>query len=238
MRKALREFAKKVIFRYTRFGAPRYPYNVEPLQLATLVLELERVRNLSGTILEVGVARGMTTRFLCEHLVRSGRTSERVYAIDTFESFNRKDVDFEVAGRGKSKEELAAFGYNDFDTWRKNFSEFPFVVPVKADCSTFDYRSIGPIKLAFLDVDLYRPTKEALKGIMDQLCEGGVVLVDDVKPDRYNWDGAYQAYMEFCSENKVEPEVVGEKCGLIRREPHRPALPTSFLATMLPGSTM
>jgi hypothetical protein len=217
MREVLREFAKKVVFRYTRFGAPRYPYNVEPLQLATLVFELERVRNLRGAILEVGVARGMTTRFLCEHLVRSGQTSERLYALDTFESFNEKDVDFEVAGRGKRKGELAAFGYNDFGTWRKNFRDFPFVTPLKADCSTFEYRSIGPIKLAFLDVDLYRPTKEALRGITDQLCEGGVILVDDVKADRYNWDGAYQAYVEFCSENGIEPELLGEKCGLIRR---------------------
>lgn len=218
MRKALRELVKKIAFRYTRFGAPGYPYNVEPIQLATLIHELDRVRDLHGAVLEVGVARGMTTRFMCEHLVRSGRTSEILYAIDTFESFKKGDIDFEVAGRGKSKGEFASFGYNDFDRWRRNFREFPFVIPLKADCSTFDYHAIGPIKLAFLDVDLYRPTKEALKRIFAELCGGGVILVDDVKGERYNWDGAYQAYTEFCEENEIQPELLGGKCGLVRRE--------------------
>jgi hypothetical protein len=189
---------------------------VEPLQLATLITELDRVKDSPGAILEVGVARGMTTRFICEHLAQSQRTNERLYAIDTFESFTPSDIHHEIRVRGKNREELTAFGYIDFDKWKKNFEAFPFVKACKSDCSTFDYHRIGPIKLAFLDVDLYLPTKQALGRIFEELSEGGVILVDDVKKN-LNWDGAYQAYVEFCSERSLRAEFLGVKCGIIRK---------------------
>jgi hypothetical protein len=55
------------------------------------------------------------------------------------------------------------------------------------------------------------------RGIYCQLTDGGVILVDDVKSDRYNWDGAYQAYIEFCSELGLQPDFLGGKCGLLRK---------------------
>lgn len=212
----IREFAKKLAFRYASLGAPEYSYIVEPIQLATFVNELDRLRNLPGSILEIGVARGMTTRFLCEHLVASGRTQERLCAIDTFESFLPKDVDYEVKHRGKGAKEIWGFGYIDHDSWRRNFREFPFVSAYKADCSTFDYSLVAPIKFAFLDVDLYLATKAALRHIYANLADGGVILVDDVvQPSR--WDGAYQAYTEFCDELGLPFHRIGNKMGIIRR---------------------
>jgi len=218
MTTSLKELAKKAVFRYTRFGAPQYSYNIEPIQLATLVIELDKVKEIPGVILEVGVARGMTTRFLCEHLMRSQRTGERICVVDTFESFTARDIEYEVERRGKIKGELIGFSYNDFGRWKENFREFPFVTAFASDCSTFDYSQISPIKLAFLDVDLYLPTKQALDRIYTQLCKGGVILVDDVKPNN-NCDGAYDAYIEFCSERGLATEFVGTKCGLIRKVP-------------------
>ncbi len=208
--------AKKLAFRYTRLGVPDYPYIVEPIELATLVGELERVRRLPGAILEVGVAWGQTTRFLCEHLVASGRSSERFYAIDTFASFCPKDVEFEVNHRGKTREEVSGFGYLDFAIWKRNFRKFEFLTAVKADCSTFDYSLIAPIKLAFLDVDLYLATRSALQKIYPHLAEDGVILVDDVmEPSR--WDGANQAYNEFCEESGLPVQLIGNKMGVIRK---------------------
>ena len=216
MSQPIREFAKRLAFRYTRLGAPDYPYIIEPVQLATLVNELDRVREISGSIIEVGVARGMTTRFICEHLVASGRESEQVYAIDTFDSFCPRDVDFEVKHRGKTPQDVSGFGYINYDSWRRNFREFKFLTACKADCSTFDYASIAPIKWVFLDVDLYLPTKNALKQIYRYMSVGGVAMIDDVlQPCR--WDGAYQAYKEFCDEQKLPFQMIGNKMGIIRR---------------------
>ena len=210
------ELAKKLAFRYTRLGVPGYPYIVEPIELATIVSELDRMKDMRGSILEVGVAWGQTTRFVCEHLAASGRVFEQYYAIDTFDSFCPRDVEFEVNHRGKTREEVSGFGYLDFEVWKRNFREFKFLTAFKADCSTFDYSLVAPIKFAFLDVDLYLATRSALTQIYENLAEGGAVLVDDVK-QQSRWDGAYQAYEEFCAESGLPFQLIGNKMGIIRK---------------------
>jgi hypothetical protein len=93
--KSVKEAEKSFAFKYTTLGAPTYRYNIEPIQLATLINEIERLKD---------------------------------------------------------------------------------------------------IKVAFLDVDLYVPTKKTLVKV---------------------YDSAYQAYMEFCEERQITPQVIGNKFGLI-----------------------
>lgn len=213
----LRELAKKIVFRYTPFGAPTYPYTSDPIELALLIMEMERQRGMPGVVLEVGVARGMTTRFLAEHSRRS--TGDRIVALDTFSAFTKRDIDYEVQHRGKTVSELVGFGYNNFKVWKRNFQALSSIVtPIQADCAEFDYSSVGPIKLAYLDVDLYLPTKAALPKIYDNLITGGVIFVDDVSPFNGGYDGAHQAYMEFCKTYDLRPKIYGSKCGEIRKE--------------------
>jgi O-methyltransferase len=210
-----REFVKKLIFRHTPFGAPAYPYTSDPLELALLVMEMERLRGRPGIVLEVGVARGMTTRFLAEHSRRS--TRDKIVALDTFNSFTKRDLDYEVQHRGKRPAEMVGFGYNDFEAWKRNFRDLASIVaPIQADCSEFDYTSLGPIKLAYLDVDLYLLTKAALPKIYAGLIPGGAIFVDDVAAVNGGYDGAYQAYMEFCRDSDIQPNING-KCGQIRK---------------------
>jgi hypothetical protein len=210
-----KEFLKRLAYRYTSFGRPYYPYGIEPIQLATIINELERLRGVRGNIVEIGVARGMTTRLICEHLIRRGMESDQTFfALDTFSSFTADDLQYEVANRSKSPRELVGFAYNDIDVWRRNFARFSFITAVQADCGAFDYAELSPIKFAFLDVDLYRPTAAALPRLYDCLVPEGVIFVDDVQDD-CAWDGAYQAYMEFCSSRNLAPNIVGRKGGLI-----------------------
>ena len=215
--KTLKEKAKTLIFRHTSLAAPTYRYNIEPIQLAYLIMEIERQKNVQGNIVEIGVARGLTTRFLAQHIKNQKLDqSLKLYAVDTFESFTEVDLAFEVSNRGKSLEALDAFKYNDYDVWKNNFTEFKFVVPVQSDCSVVDYVKLGPIKVAFLDVDLYLPTQKTLPKLYSALVPGGVILVDDVLQGT-DYDGAYQAYMEFCETIGQAPEVIGNKCGVIRK---------------------
>jgi len=218
LKKALIESSKKFAFRHTSFGAPRYPYTVEPIQLATLVNEIERQKSVTGNIVEIGVARGMTTRFLAEHITKQGLDkSTTYYAIDTFNSFTDDDLQHEVINRGKNITALRSFEYNDYAVWKANFEQYPFVKAIQSDCVAFDYAAVSPIKIAFLDVDLYLPTKKTLPKLFDAMASGGVILVDDVL-DGMPYDGAYQAYMEFCSERGMEPVFIGNKCGYIRKD--------------------
>jgi predicted O-methyltransferase YrrM len=221
--KAAIEFAKKVAFRYTPFGAPRYPYpSIEPIELATLVMEIERLRGRPGVILEIGVARGMTTRFMAEH-IKSNNTGDRLIAIDTFTSFVQSDVAYEVEHRGKRKFEVEGFAYNDFEIWKRNFRAFPFVKAVQADCAVVDYSALGPVKIALLDVDLYLPIKKTLPKLFEALIPDGIILVDDVAPNQ-TYDGAHQAFYEFCEEQRLAPQLVGNKGGIIRKITGSPTL--------------
>lgn len=218
LKKAVIESSKKFVFRHTSFGAPRYPYTIEPIQLATLVHEIERLKSVEGSIVEIGVARGMTTRFLAEHLTKQGLgSSTTYYAIDTFDSFTEADLQHEVVNRGKNITALRSFEYNDYAVWKANFEQYPFVKAIQSDCVEVDYAEIAPLKITFLDVDLYLPTQKTLPKLYDATVSGGVILVDDVL-DGMPYDGAYQAYMEFCSERGIEPKVIGNKCGYIRKD--------------------
>ena len=215
IRSTIVEFIKLVVFRYTNLGAPRYIYNIEPIQLSALIFEIDRLKDKKGNIVEIGVARGLTTLFMSQHILNEGlQDNLSIYAIDTFNSFTNSDLEYEVQERGKSLDELEAFNYNDFDVWKSNFKQYNFVKPIQEDCSEVDYQEISPIKISFLDVDLYLPTKKALKKIYQATIEGGVIFVDDVRENN-NYDGAYQAYMEFCNEMDISPKIIGNKCGVI-----------------------
>ena len=132
--KSVKEAAKSFAFKYTNLAVPTYRYNIEPIQLAALINEIERLKDLKGNIVEIGVARGLTTRLLCQHIVNQklGATLT-LYAVDTFDSFTPEDLEYEVQKRGKLLPELKAFGYNDFDVWKKNFVQFPFVKAIQSD---------------------------------------------------------------------------------------------------------
>jgi hypothetical protein len=211
----IKELLKKLVYRHTQIARPNYPYGIEPIQIAAIINEIERLKEIQGNIVEIGVARGMTTRLICEHLINQKiHSKQTLYALDTFSSFTERDLQFEIEQRGKMRKELLGFAYNDYEIWKRNFSEFAFVKPVQTDCAEFDYRKISPIKLVFLDVDLYLPTTKALPKIYEQLVNGGVILVDDTK-DKCEWDGAYQAYMEFCHFKGIPSKIIGNKCGLI-----------------------
>ena len=208
---------KLLVYKGLNIGSPKYPYMVEPSQLALLVNELDKLKDSESSVIEIGTFRGMTTRFLCEHITRQNLNSISYWAIDTFNSFTKEDVDFEVIERGKKRSSISSgFIVNDFDIFKKNFKDYPFLNVIKGNCTEVNYEAMKPIKLVFLDVDLYLPTIKVLRRVFSLLEEGGIIIVDDVMENN-TWDGAYQAYIEFCEELNITPEIVGNKSGIIRK---------------------
>ena len=55
-----------------------------------------------------------------------------------------------------------------------------------------------------------------LRRVFSLLEGGGIIIVDDVGENNI-WDGAYQAYVEFCEELNISPEIVGNKSGIIQK---------------------
>ena len=210
----IKDFIKKILFRYTKLGSPVYNYNLDPIQLAEIVNSLNKVQNIEGNICEIGVARGMTTRFICEH-IKDLEKKPKFYCLDTFSSFTKKDIEYEIKERKKTKSELIGFSYNDFEKWKNNFKNYDFVEAIQTDVKQFDFEKIKPIKFAILDVDLYLPTLSALKKLKNVMCKDGIIMVDDISKNN-SWDGANQAFYEFVESHSLSYEILGKKCGVIK----------------------
>lgn len=182
---------------------------------------LDRTSVVEGAVLEVGCFRGQTTMFLAKHLDDIG-SAKTYYAIDTFGGFTSDDVAHEVAARGKPSLLSRHFSSNDKRWLDRALSEASItrVRTIQADAGRFDYKSLGPISFALLDVDLYLPSKAALAQIYEQLGVGGVIIVDDCKQGIY--DGALQAYEEFVSSAPGKPKAeINGKLGVIEKPSNR-----------------
>ncbi len=81
---------------------------------------------------------------------------------------------------------------------------------------TFDYSTIAPIAFCLVDVDPYVPIAKALPRIYHHLVPGGIIVVDDCAPDQ-TWDGALQAYSEFCRSMNLPEDLRHKKLGLIEK---------------------
>ena len=93
----MKELLKKIAFRHTAMGTPKYEYNVEPEQLAEIISSIVHLGGKKNNLnlFEIGVARGMTTRFIAEH-VMTNKLNAKFYCLDTFSSFTTDDLNFET----------------------------------------------------------------------------------------------------------------------------------------------
>lgn len=198
----------------------RYDYNFSPSQLAFLINEVSQASRHPGNFVEIGCAYGNTTVFLNKHMDHAG--IERPYiCIDTFDGFTEADIAHEINMRGKSPD-MFAFAFRENSKGRfdatMQFNRINRVTSYQADINKFDISELGQIAFCLFDVDLYRPTAAALPMLYDQLSDGGMIIVDDCIPNN-RFDGAWQAYNEFCHKNSLPIEIVEQKLGLLRK-PH------------------
>jgi O-methyltransferase len=214
-----RGFLSRVLYHTPLFGlvAARYPYFLTPAQLGYLCDCLDETLNLPGCIVEIGCARGFTTIFLNRHL-RARGIQKKYYALDTFSGFTQRDVKHEVEARSKGSSLSTHFTVNDqrwFDRSMK-LAGCSNVQSIKCDAVEFDYSSLGPIALALCDVDLYLPTKSALKGTYEHLLPGGIIVCDDCVPSGL-YDGALLAYQEMVAEKGSAARIIHNKLGVIAK---------------------
>jgi SAM-dependent methyltransferase len=207
----------------TRLGnycLPRWRYNFTVPQLIFLCECVDKTRDLSGPIVEIGCAIGSTTVFLNKFM--DAENIEKDYVcVDTFAGFVDKDIQFEASRRGKKADdyEQSLFRLNKkewFDETMK-LNEISRVRSIRADISEFDFSSTKTISLCLLDVDLYLPTMKALPEIYERLHPDGMIVVDDCDPECKKWDGAWQAYGEFMDKLNRPRNVMLNKLGIITK---------------------
>ena len=193
-----------------------YHFMYSPTQLIYMAECIKAVENVPGCFVEAGCAYGATTTFLNRYMDNLN-LDRKYYALDTFSGFVDEHAQYEIGARGKPSRLSQAFVENKkawFDRTMK-MHEVTRVTSVQTDIAKFDFASIAPIAFCLLDVDLYKPIKATLPSIHAAMSPGGVIVIDDCKPDNI-WDGALQAYEEYIQENGLPREIQCEKLGIIR----------------------
>lgn len=199
---------------------PHYPYMFSPEQLWSLCQAAGSVARLGGAFAEVGVYEGCTTIFLNRYLEGLAEVGEppKYYCIDTFRGFTSQDIQVERQ-RGKTKDYAERFFFNSRECFQRTMqrNDLANTIVIQADAAAFDYESLPPLSFALIDVDLLRPVRAALLGCWNQLLPGGMVVVDDCDPAVGHWDGAYEAFVEFCNTNHLAIDIRHRKLGFISR---------------------
>lgn len=214
------ELAKWLVYRLPlarRLMAPRYPYKIDPAELAAMLSLIDQTRASGAAIAEIGVAQGDSSVFFLQHLTTTG--DERpLWLFDTFEGFTEQSVAHETQVRGKDGAAFDQFRYGSEARFRRNLQDAGYTQfrTVKGDASVFDWASLGPIGAVLLDIDLYQPTIAILEKLWPHVIPGGGVVLDDCLADT-PWDGSLQAYQEFIARHGLPFERVGNKGAVLRK---------------------
>lgn len=171
-----------------------YPYLVgntlvDMPRLEEIVIALMKTSVLRGDVAEVGVYKGGTARWICEH------SRKHVLLFDTFTGMPEvKPVDIHKKGdfSDTSLSHVANLlnGLSNYSLYR---GIFPRVNSEYADFRSFSF--------VHLDVDIYDSVKECLEFFSPRMTPGGIILLDDYnEPD---CPGAKLATDEFVAANNL-----------------------------------
>lgn len=152
-----------------------------------------RVESAPGSVAEVGVYRGGTTRFLAECLPNT-----TIFAYDTFKGQPCKsEIDHHEVGTFND------IKLRDVVTYLEPFKNVELTIGLFPGSAGPRERLNTQFKFVHIDVDQYQSTKDAIEFFYPRMIDGGIILVDD-----FNWpncQGVKKAMYEFFA---VRPEVV------------------------------
>lgn len=175
------------------------------------------VKNIPGSIVEVGVflGNGLFTWTKLMETFLPGNRGEKVFGFDNFAGYTQ-----EITSHDKSAVKYIQGLVGDFkinyelvsklEKLHNLDSMIPGVERVKIYngnlvemINTFKAENYGVrLKLLLIDVNLYRPTKDALENLYDLVAHGGVIAFRGygVKP----WEGESLAVDEFLQEKGIK----------------------------------
>lgn len=161
-------------------------------------------RGLKGSIAEVGVFQG---DFASQMNVVF--PDNKFYLFDTFEGFDQRDIDVELAKNyNEGKQD---FSFTSVDAVLNRMQN-------RSRCEVrkgyFPETATGidePFVFVSLDADLFKPIYDGLCFFHPKLVKGGYIFVHDYNNDQYK--GAQEAVRRFCTENAVSFFPLSDICG-------------------------
>ena len=149
------------------------------------------VNNLEGDVVEVGVYKGGSGRFLCQHF-----PNNLIYLIDTFEGLPQESVNDNFHKKGD-------FNDSSVDHVKSVLMPYTNYRLIKSAWPNSKIKDLDNINIKFLhlDVDLYECYYENLKYFWPKIVSGGILVFDDY--GHYNCLGSKKAVDQFVEENDL-----------------------------------
>ena len=200
---------------------PSYVRRINLLRFLAHFKLFESIRDLPGSIVEVGVFRGQSF-FTWAKLLEIFCPNDRhkfVYGFDSFEGLQDFDDKDGVLDDGFSKvkggwsaadvrnEIFSLLDIHNADTMIPTCPRFSIIEgPIEDTLPHFIKEHPGlRIPLLHLDVDLYRPTKFAAEQLIPRVLKGGVVVLNQYGLEP--WEGASKAVDEVLADLNIYPEI-------------------------------
>ena len=176
--------------------------NAREAFLENLARELYR-KSVQGNVAEAGVFRGGFARLINKHF-----PDRRLYLFDTFQGFDDRDIAYE-----EGYDETPARG----DYFRETSVELVLSKMPRPEqvviCQGYVPESFAGIEDRFcfvnLDMDLYKPTLEALRWFYPRMNPGGGILIHDYF-DTYTFPNLKKGVIEFAEETGAQTFPIGD----------------------------
>jgi len=175
------------------------------------------ILNTKGSIVECGVFRGagLMTWAQLSAIYEPVNYHREIIGFDTFSGFPDVD-DADKAGKenvNAVKGGVAADSYDELSEAIKLYDSNRFLSHVeKVKLVKGDFLKTGPefieknkhllVSLLYLDFDIYKPTKEALKMFLSRMPKGAILAFDEI--NNPEWPGETMALLESLDLNKYE----------------------------------
>jgi hypothetical protein len=185
----------------------RYTRRAQVTRFAALYELFKLALPVKGSVVECGVFRGasfMTFAQLSAALEPTNLT-RRIYGFDSFAGFPAVEAQDRPAATGAAPGDLAADSYSELTRLLEIYDTDRFLGHLpKARLIRGDVTATIPqflqdhphlvVSLLFLDLDLYEPTRAALRHFLPRLPKGAVLAFDEL--DNPLWPGETSAVLD------------------------------------------
>ena len=195
---------------------PKYVKRQNLTRFLALYELYKRIINVKGSIVECGVFRGFGVMSWAKFsaILEPVNLSRRIYGFDSFSGFPslsnadktplKEDLKSGDLFSDSQQEILELSKINDSTRF---LGHIPKVHLTKGDATKTIPKFVKEtphllISLLFLDFDLYKPTKVALKHFVPRMPKGSIIAFDEL--DNPLWPGETQAMLEECGAKNLK----------------------------------
>jgi hypothetical protein len=183
--------------------------HTDPNRVLNFFQQLEAANRLPpGDYIELGSHRGFSLRVI-HRFMDPTRT---LYALDTFEGFDARDISVEQT-KYDTPWTVGSFAPTSVDRVARYVGdgEWPGNLKIVRGWFPKSFDGLEGLRWRFahIDFDLYQPIKSALETLWPPLLPGGVMMVHDY--GSYGFPGARQAVDEFCAAIGILPIELNDR---------------------------